>query len=377
MLNYQNLDPISSTMMESLVKHPVPTNINSWWNFGSLLGLSLMIQIITGLLAAMHFTSDISTAFDSVEHMMRDVPNGWLIRILHANGASMFFICLYLHTFRGIYYSSFKLFHTWMIGVTMMFLVMATAFIGYVLPWGQMSFWGALVITSLISAIPYIGTDLIVWIWGNSSVSGATLTRFFALHFLLPFIISAAVMVHLIFLHQSGSSNPLGINSKSDNFSFHPFHSSKDAFMSLMLILILLVVSLEYPFALGDTENFIPADPIVTPIHIQPEWYFLFAYAILRSIPSKLGGVMALVASIAILYTLPFLISSKLNSNQFYPIAKFSLWTLLAVTILLTWIGAQPVEPPFVIIGQILTMSYFSLILSWPLTNMAWDNINK
>jgi len=377
MNNYQKLDPVSSTIIESLVKHPVPSNINNWWNFGSLLGLCLTIQIVTGLLAAIHFTSDISTAFDRIEHIIRDVPNGWLIRISHANGASIFFICLYLHTFRGIYYSSFKLFHTWIIGVTIIFLVIATAFIGYVLPWGQISFWGALVITRLISAIPYIGTDLVTWIWGDSSVSGATLTRFFALHFLLPFIISAATIVHLIFLHQSGSSNPLGINSKSDNFFFHPFHSSKDAFIRLILIFILLVVSLEFPFVLGDTENFIPANPLITPIHIQPEWYFLFAYAILRSIPSKLGGVIALVASIAILYTLPFLITSKLNRNQFYPIAKFSLWTLLSITILLTWIGAQPVEPPFIIIGQILTISYFSLILSWPLTNIAWDFINK
>nr|YP_010516637.1 cytochrome b [Hulodes caranea]UXN44138.1 cytochrome b [Hulodes caranea] len=368
-------NPILKIINNSLIDLPSPSNISYWWNFGSLLALCLMIQILTGLFLTMYYTANIELAFYSVNYICRNVNYGWLIRTLHANGASFFFICIYLHIGRGIYYESFNLKHTWMIGVMILFLLMATAFMGYVLPWGQMSFWGATVITNLLSAIPYLGSMLVNWIWGGFSVDNATLTRFYTFHFLLPFIILMMTMIHLLFLHQTGSNNPLGLNSNYDKIPFHPFFSYKDLLGAIMLLLLLIILTLNNPYLLGDPDNFIPANPLVTPEHIQPEWYFLFAYAILRSIPNKLGGVIALVMSILILIILPFSFNKKIQGIQFYPINQFLFWTLVVMIILLTWIGARPVEDPYIITGQLLTIFYFSYFIINPLTNKYWDNL--
>lgn len=299
---------------------------------------------------------------------MRDVNLGWLLRILHANGASIFFICIYLHIGRGIYYGAFINSHVWATGVSILFLLIATAFLGYVLPWGQISFWGATVITNLFSAIPYLGNDIVFWLWGGFAVSQPTLNRFFALHFFLPFGIAALTAVHLLFLHQSGSSNPLGIRRNFDKLLFHPYFSWKDLIGFAIFFRIFLYICLIKPWDLGDPENFIPANPLVTPLHIQPEWYFLFAYAILRAIPNKLGGVLALAASVAVLYTLPVINLSRFKSSGFNFWGKKFLWILLSVIFLLTWAGARPVEAPYVITSQILTTLYFSLFIFWPFT---------
>nr|QED58121.1 cytochrome b [Garra variabilis]QED58123.1 cytochrome b [Garra variabilis] len=348
---------------DALVDLPTPSNISAWWNFGSLLGLCLITQILTGLFLAMHYTSDISTAFSSVTHICRDVNYGWLIRNIHANGASFFFICIYLHIARGLYYGSYLYKETWNIGVVLLLLVMMTAFVGYVLPWGQMSFWGATVITNLLSAVPYMGDALVQWIWGGFSVDNATLTRFFAFHFLLPFIITAATVMHLLFLHETGSNNPIGLNSDADKISFHPYFTYKDLLGFVILLMALTLLALFSPNLLGDPENFTPANPLVTPPHIKPEWYFLFAYAILRSIPNKLGGVLALLFSILVLMVVPLLHTSKQRGLTFRPITQFLFWALVADMMILTWIGGMPVEHPFVIIGQIASVFYFALFL--------------
>nr|YP_004935155.1 cytochrome b [Kallima inachus]AES86225.1 cytochrome b [Kallima inachus] len=368
--------PVIKIINNSLVDLPSPSNISSWWNFGSLLALCLMIQIITGLFLTMYYTANVEMAFYSVNYICRNVNYGWLIRTLHANGASFFFICIYLHIGRGIYYESFNFKYTWMIGVIILFLLMATAFMGYVLPWGgQMSFWGATVITNLLSAIPYLGTMLVNWIWGGFAVDNATLTRFYTFHFLFPFIILMLTMIHLLFLHQTGSNNPLGINSNLDKIPFHPFFTFKDLIGFIILILMLTLLSLINPYLLGDPDNFIPANPLVTPIHIQPEWYFLFAYAILRSIPNKLGGVIALVMSIMILIILPFTFNKKIQGIQFYPLNQILFWFFIITIILLTWIGARSVEAPYIITGQILTIIYFSYFIINPILNKMWDNM--
>nr|UXP34521.1 cytochrome b [Monolepta hieroglyphica] len=368
-------NPLLKIINNSLIIFPSPSNISTMWNFGSLLGLCLMIQIFTGLFLAMHYCPNIELAFNSVTHICRDVNYGWLIRTLHANGASFFFICLYIHIGRGIYYSSFNMMETWMIGVTIFFITMATAFLGYVLPWGQMSFWGATVITNLLSAIPYLGNLLVQWIWGGFAVDNATLTRFFTFHFILPFIVFALMIIHLLYLHQTGSSNPIGTKSDIDKIPFHPYFTFKDILGALIMMFLLVFLTLYNPYLLGDPDNFIPANPLVTPVHIQPEWYFLFAYAILRSIPNKLGGVIALVLSIAILYILPFSNKKKYSSTQFYPMNKFLFWSLLSIVILLTWIGARPVEDPYILTGQILTIIYFLYYIINPLMNKFWDSI--
>nr|QTC08173.1 cytochrome b [Parachauliodes japonicus] len=367
--------PIFKIVNNSLIDLPTPSNISTWWNFGSLLGLCLMIQILTGLFLAMHYSTDISLAFSSVSHICRDVNYGWLLRTLHANGASFFFICIYLHIGRGIYYGSYKFLHTWMIGVLLLFITMATAFLGYVLPWGQMSFWGATVITNLLSAIPYLGSYLVQWIWGGFAIDNATLTRFFTFHFLFPFIIAAMTMIHLLFLHQTGSNNPIGSSSKLDKIPFHPYFTLKDLVGFMIMTAFLILLTLLNPYLLGDPDNFTPANPLVTPIHIQPEWYFLFAYAILRSIPNKLGGVIALVMSIAILFSFPFTHFSKFQSMQFYPINQILFWVMIGVILLLTWIGARPVEDPYITTGQILTILYFSYFLINPMILKMWDNL--
>nr|BAI63530.1 cytochrome b [Cynops ensicauda]BAI63531.1 cytochrome b [Cynops ensicauda]BAN05045.1 cytochrome b [Cynops ensicauda] len=366
--------PMLKIINNSFIDLPTPSNISYWWNFGSLLGICLITQIITGLFLAMHYTADTHSAFSSVAHICRDVNHGWLVRNIHANGASFFFICIYLHIGRGLYYGSYLFKETWNIGVVLLLLVMATAFVGYVLPWGQMSFWGASVITNLLSAIPYVGGSLVEWVWGGFSVDKATLTRFFAFHFLLPFLIAGVSMIHLLFLHETGSNNPTGIPSNQDKVSFHPYFSYKDLLGFLLALLILLLISLIVPNLLVDPENFIPANPLMAPPHIKPEWYFLFAYAILRSIPNKLGGVIALLMSILILMFTPMLHTSKQRSLTFRSTSQTLFWLLVANTLILTWVGGMPVEPPFTEIGQIASVLYFLLfIIMIPLVGL-WEN---
>nr|BAE91975.1 cytochrome b [Psenes pellucidus] len=363
MASLRKTHPLLKIVNHAVIDLPSPSNISVMWNFGSLLGLCLITQILTGLFLAMHYTPDVESAFASVAHICRDVNFGWLIRNLHANGASFFFICIYMHIGRGLYYGSYLYKETWNVGVVLLLLVMMTAFVGYVLPWGQMSFWGATVITNLLSAVPYVGTMLVEWIWGGFSVDNATLTRFFAFHFLFPFVIAAFSVLHLLFLHETGSNNPIGLNSNADKISFHPYFSYKDLLGFAVLLIALASLALFSPNLLGDPDNFTPANPMVTPPHIKPEWYFLFAYAILRSIPNKLGGVLALLASILVLMVVPFLHTSKQRALTFRPVSQFLFWTLIADVVILTWIGGMPAEQPFIIIGQVASVLYFSLFL--------------
>nr|UGN61639.1 cytochrome b [Cryptocercus banshanmenensis] len=365
--------PLLKIINNTLVDLPTPSNISTWWNFGSLLGVCLTMQIMTGLFLAMHYCPNIDNAFSSIVHICRDVNYGWMMRTTHANGASLFFMCIYLHIGRGLYYGSYKFKYTWMVGVIILFLTMGAAFMGYILPWGQMSFWGATVITNLLSAVPYLGTDMVQWVWGGFAVDNATLNRFFTFHFLMPFIITAMAMIHLLFLHQTGSNNPMGLNSNIDKIPFHPYFTIKDTVGFMIMFMILSILSLKEPYILGDPDNFTPANPLVTPIHIQPEWYFLFAYAILRSIPNKLGGVIALVMSIMILVIMP-LMKSKFQGMQFYPMNQMLFWTMVNMIVLLTWIGARPVEEPYVLTGQILTVMYFSYFMMIPMITKFWEN---
>nr|NP_115374.1 cytochrome b [Anomalopteryx didiformis]AAK53339.1 cytochrome b [Anomalopteryx didiformis]QEX95991.1 cytochrome b [Anomalopteryx didiformis] len=374
--NIRKSHPLLKIINSSLIDLPSPSNISAWWNFGSLLGICLIIQILTGLLLAMHYTADTSLAFSSVAHTCRNVQYGWLIRNLHANGASFFFICIYLHIGRGIYYGSYLYKETWGTGVVLLLTLMATAFVGYVLPWGQMSFWGATVITNLFSAVPYIGQALVEWAWGGFSVDNPTLTRFFALHFLLPFLIAGITLIHLTFLHESGSNNPLGIVSHCDKIPFHPYFSTKDILGFMLMFIPLLTLAFFSPNLLGDPENFTPANPLTTPPHIKPEWYFLFAYAILRSIPNKLGGVLALAASVLILFLIPLLHKSKQRSMTFRPLSQLLFWFLVANLLILTWVGSQPVEQPFIIIGQTASFTYFlTLLILFPITGALENKI--
>lgn len=354
--------PVLSLFNSFLVDSPLPSNISYFWSFGSLAGVLLATQLITGIALAMHYTPHVDLAFISVEHIMRDVNYGWLLRYIHANGASMFFIIVYIHIARGLYYGSYTSPREllWSVGVIIFFLMMGTAFMGYVLPWGQMSFWAATVITNMLSAIPWVGTDLVQLVWGGFSVDNATLNRFFSLHYLLPFLILALVFVHLIALHQHASNNPLGISSNIDKVPFHPYFTYKDVFGFFLFGIFFAYFVYFDPNVLGHPDNYIPANPLVTPAHIVPEWYFLPFYAILRSIPSKLGGVIAMIGAILILLVLPFVHTSEVRSSSFRPIAKKIFWFFVADVVLLGWIGGKPVEEPYIFIGQVATIFYFS-----------------
>nr|YP_009501955.1 cytochrome b [Pariaconus pele]AWU49023.1 cytochrome b [Pariaconus pele] len=365
------------SIYNSLINLPTPSNINILWNFGSLLGLMLIIQIFSGIFLAMHFAADVNLAFESVTHICRDVNNGWLIRVIHSNGASFFFIFIYTHIGRGIYFNSSQFKKTWMSGIIILFALMGTAFMGYVLPWGQMSFWGATVITNLLSAIPYVGEMMVYWLWGGFAVDNPTLTRFFTIHFLLPFILSAIIIVHLVFLHESGSSNPLGTPLSNDKIPFYPYFLIKDLMGYFSFFLLFLLLILYFPYFLNDPDNFTPANPLVTPLHIQPEWYFLFAYTILRAVPNKLGGVIGLVLSILILSLLPLFPASYLKGIQFYPLTQHTYWLWVNLTIMLTWMGMKPVESPYISMSQILTLLYFVTFVMIPITQQMWDNLIK
>lgn len=346
----------------ALIDLPSPANISLMWNFGSLLGICLSIQIITGIFLSIHYCSDISLAFFSASHITRDVIFGWMVRSLHANGARLFFLAMYFHIGRGLYYNSFTYVMTWNVGVIIFLVSIVTAFLGYVLPWGQISFWAATVITNLLSTVPYLGQILVQWIWGGFAVDRATLTRFFTFHFLFPFIILILVLIHFLFLHQTGSNNPLGLNRNNDKIPFHPYFSLKDLIRFIFILSPFLLISFISPNIITDPENFIPSNPLVTPIHIQPEWYFLFAYAILRSVPNKLGGVIALIISILILLLMPT-INNPLKSTQFNLLKQILFWFFVINFLLLTWIGARPVEDPYILIGQCLTFTYFSYFI--------------
>ena len=359
--------PIFSTLQHTLVDYPTPKNLNYWWNFGSLAGIFLMIQIITGIVLAMHYTPSVEGAFASIEHIMRDVNYGWLIRYIHMNGASFFFIVVYIHIFRGLYYGSYKSPREvlWWLGLIILLLMMATAFMGYVLPWGQMSFWGATVITNLFSAVPIVGTTVVEWLWGGFAVDNALLNRFFALHYLFPFLIVGVVILHIVALHTHGSNNPLGIDRKGpqDSIPFHPYYTIKDLFGLSFVLTIFAAVVFYAPDYLGHPDNYIPADPLKTPAHIVPEWYFLPFYAILRAVPDKLGGVIAMISAILILFALPWLDTSKVRSATFRPIYKKFSWFLLIDVIILTWVGGSPAEGHFILIGRLATIYYFAHFL--------------
>nr|ANY30577.1 apocytochrome b [Halophila decipiens] len=369
--------PIYSTMNQHLIDYPTPSNLSYWWGFGSLAGICLTIQIVTGVFLAMHYTPHVDLAFNSVEHIMRDVEGGWLLRYMHANGASMFFIVVYLHLFRGLYYASYSSPRelVWCIGVVIFLLMIVTAFIGYVLPWGQMSFWGATVITSLASAIPAVGETIVTWLWGGFSVDNATLNRFFSLHYLLPFLLVGASLLHLAALHQYGSNNPLGVHSDMDQISFYPSFYVKDLVGWVAFSIFFAIWIFHAPNALGHPDNYIPANPMSTPPHIVPEWYFLPIYAILRSIPDKAGGVAAIALVFLCLLALPFFQQIYVRSSSFRPIYQGMFWLLLADCLILGWIGCQPVEAPFVTIGQISSVIFFLFFAITPILGQVGRGI--
>nr|QHD26502.1 cytochrome b [Lepidotrigona flavibasis] len=343
----------------SFIYLPTPMNINYMWNFGSMLGVFLMIQVISGMFLSMHYCPDIDKAFMSVSYIMKDVKSGWLFRLVHMNGASFYFMMMYMHILRNLYYYSFKMTKAWMVGSMIMFMSMASAFLGYVLPWGQMSFWGAMVITNLLSAIPYVGQLVVEWVWGGFSINNSTLNRFFSLHFILPLIILFMVFIHLMVLHITGSSNPIVSKMSAYKVVFYPYFFLKDSLTILMVIIIFMLINLQVPYLMGDPDNFKMANPMVTPSHIKPEWYFLFAYSILRSVPNKLGGVIMLFMSVFILFLFPMVNVNKMKCLKFYPINKYLYWIFVNTFIMLTWIGGKPIEYPYTMLNMIFTFMYF------------------
>jgi len=359
--------PIFSVLREALVDHPTPRNLNYWWNFGSLAGITLVIMIVSGLILSMHYVAHVDLAFDSVEHIMRDVNYGWLIRYIHSVGASMFFLIVYIHMARGLYYGSYKSPREvlWWLGIIIFLLMIATAFLGYTLPWGQMSFWGATVITNLFSAIPLVGDNIVTWLLGGFSIDNPTLNRFYSFHYLLPFIIVGVVFLHIIALHKVGSNNPVGIDLalKKEKIPFHPYYTIKDFFGFGVFFIIFGIFVFFLPNSLGHPNNYIPADPLVTPEHIVPEWYFLPFYAILRAIPFKLLGVLAMLGSILILFVLPWLDTSKVRSCRFRPIYKQFFWIFIFNFIVLGWVGSKVPEGHYLIISRICTTYYFTHFL--------------
>jgi ubiquinol-cytochrome c reductase cytochrome b subunit len=357
--------PLLSIANSYVIDSPQPSNINYMWNFGSLLALCLVIQIATGVFLAMHYTPHVDLAFLSVEHIMRDVNYGWMIRYLHANTASFFFTFVYLHMGRGLYYGSYKSPRAlpWLIGVFIFLLMIITGFLGYVLPWGQMSLWAATVITNMMSAIPWIGKDFVEFIWGGFSVDNATLNRFFSLHYLLPFVLAALAIMHLIAKDEHGSTNPLGITANVDRLYMHPYFTFKDLVTIFLFLLVLGLFLFYAPNKLGHTDNYIPANPMQTPAHIVPEWYFLPFYAILRAIPDKLGGVVAMVGAILILLAMPILDTSRIRGSAFRPLMKISFWFFVVDFAILFWCGGQHVEEPFITLGQVASAFYFGWFL--------------
>lgn len=348
-----------------LIDYPTPANLSYGWGLGSLAGISLVVQIVTGVFLAMHYVGNLDLAFDSVEHIMRDVNNGWLLRYLHANGASMFFIVVYIHIFRGIYYGSYMRprLALWFSGVLIFFLMIMTAFIGYVLPYGQMSLWGATVITNLLSSIPFVGEDIVCWLWGGFSIDNATLNRFYSFHYLLPFIIAGLALLHLVLLHSDGSSNRLGIETEVDKIGFYPYCYVKDLLMFMIMLLSLSYLVYWNPNVLGHSDNYIPADSLSTPDHIVPEWYFLSFYAILRAVPHKLGGVLLMLLAILVLFVLPFISKGEIRSNAFRPLMRKVFWLFVGTCVLLIWLGQKLAIEPYVSLGQVMTVIYFMLIL--------------
>jgi ubiquinol-cytochrome c reductase cytochrome b subunit len=357
--------PYLNAVFQAGIRYPAPSNLSYFWSFGIFALICLIVQIVTGIFLAMHYTADVNAAFISIEHIMRDVNYGWLIRYFHANGASMFFIAVYVHIFRGLYYGSFMRprHWLWISGVILLFIMIVTAFLGYVLPWGQMSFWAATVITNLMSAIPKVGDSIVIWLWGGYSINNATLTRFFTLHFTFPFIILAIAIVHILLLHEFGSNNPLSVDFYPDAADFSPYYTIKDLLSIVYFILFFAIFVYFFPNLLGHPDNYIPANPLVTPAHIVPEWYFLPFYAILRSVPSKLGGVIALVGAIALLAFVPVLLESDVRAVKYRIIGKPLVFIFFVICVVLGWIGQQPIETPYYEIGQIATISYYLYFL--------------
>lgn len=362
-LSLRKSDKLINVVRGSLVDLPSPSRLGYFWNIGSLLGVFLGVQILSGLFLSFHFRGDVILSFDSVIHIMRDVNYGWLMRIIHANGARIFFLLIYIHMGRGLYYGSYRFSKTWLRGTTILLLSIATAFLGYVLPWGQISFWAATVITNLLSAIPYIGVMIVEWVWGGFAVGNPTLTRFFAFHFILPFVIMFIVILHLFFLHETGSGNLIGIKRDCDKVGFHPYYRFKDFYGFGVFFCFFIIICIVVPYIFMDVENFISSDPLVTPVHIQPEWYFLFAYTILRSIPRKIGGVIALIISVFIFYFFPIFFSHQFRRNCYYYVMKYLFWLFVVNWILLTWIGACIVERPYIELGMIFRLIYFLILL--------------
>ena len=359
--------PVFAFMNHQLVDYPTPRNLNYWWNFGSLAGIALVIQIVTGIVLAFHYTPQADLAFASVEHIMRNVNYGWLLRYVHANGASMFFTVVFIHLFRGMYYGSYKAPREilWWLGLVILLMMMATAFMGYVLPWGQMSYWGATVITNMFTAFPLVGEWVTTLLWGGFVVGNPTLNRFFSLHYLLPFMIVGVVVVHLWALHVHKSNNPLGIDMKGpqDSIPFHPYYTIKDMYGLGIFLLVFAYLVFFAPNMLGEADNYIPANPLVTPPHIVPEWYFLPFYSILRAIPDKLLGVIGMFGATMILFALPWLDTSKVRSAKFRPIYKQFFWLFVIDVLVLGWVGKNPPEGMFIIIGRVASVYYFAHFL--------------